>query len=197
LRELSLHILDVVENGITAGASCITIQVEESSSADRLQITIQDNGRGMPAQKVQNVENPFVTTRTTRRVGLGLSLLAAASRRCEGDIHVDAAPGKGTSVTATFRHSHIDRAPLGDMASTLGMLIMGNPHIDFVYIHRVEERDFALDTRELKRELEGVDLSDPMVVTHLMQSIRRSLKELASGGHENPIGEETHGKADD
>jgi len=197
LRELSLHILDVVENGITAGASCIAIRVEESSAADRLQINVHDDGRGMPAQKVHHVEDPFVTTRTTRRVGLGLSLLAAAARRCEGDIRVSAPPGKGTEVSATFRRSHIDRAPLGDMAATLGMLILGNPHIDFVYIHRLDDREFTLDTRELKRELEGVDLSDPVVVSHLTQSIRRSLRELASGGDAQPIGEKANGEADD
>jgi hypothetical protein len=197
LRELSLHILDVVENGITAGASCITIRVEESSAADLLRIGIHDNGRGMPAQKVHNIENPFITTRTTRRVGLGLSLLAAAARRCEGDIRVHATPGKGTEVSATFRRSHIDRAPLGDMAATLGMLIMGNPHIDFFYIHRVDDREFTFDTREIKRELEGVDVSHPAVVTHLTESVRRSLKELASGGNAPLIREETNGQADD
>jgi hypothetical protein len=110
---------------------------------------------------------------------------------------VNAAPGKGTTVRATFRLSHIDRAPLGDIAATLGMLIMGNPHVDFVYIHRLDDRDFTLDTRELKRELEGVDLSDPVVASHLTESIRRSLKDLASGGREQRIREEADGQADD
>lgn len=197
MRELSLHILDIVENGITAGAGCITIRVEESSVADGLQIRVHDNGRGMPSRKADNVANPFVTTRTTRRVGLGLSLLAAAARRCEGDIRVNAAPGKGTEVTATFRRSHIDRAPLGDMAATLGTLIMGNPQVDFVYIHRLDGREFTLDTRDLKREVEGVDLSSPVVVSQLMELIRRSLKELASGGSELRTKENANGQADD
>ena len=197
MRELSLHILDIAENALTAGAGLISIEVAESSPEDRLQITIRDNGRGMPPEKIRSIDDPFVTTRTTRRVGLGLSLLAAAARRCEGDITVDASPGRGTEVTATFRHSHIDRAPLGDMAATLGMLIMGNPHVDFVYIHRLDDRDFTLDTRELKRELEGVDLSDPVVASHLTESIRRSLKELASGGSTLQTREKENGQADD
>jgi hypothetical protein len=155
--------------------------VEESTARDRMEITIRDDGRGMPAEKIRNLSDPFVTTRTTRRVGLGLSLLAAAARRCEGDIRVNAEPGRGTEVTAFFRRSHIDRAPLGDMASTLGMLLVGNPHLDFVYIHRVDEGEFVLDTRELKAELEGLSLSEPVVVQHLMESIRRALKKLASG----------------
>jgi hypothetical protein len=197
VRELSLHILDVAENALTAGAGLISIEVAESAPKDRLRITIRDNGRGMPPEKIRNIDDPFVTTRTTRRVGLGLSLLAAAARRCDGDIRVNAAPGKGTTVRATFRLSHIDRAPLGDIAATLGMLIMGNPHVDFVYIHRLDDRDFTLDTRELKRELEGVDLSDPVVASHLTESIRRSLKDLASGGREQRIREEADGQADD
>lgn len=197
MRELSLHILDIAENALTAGAGLISIEVAESSPEDRLQITIRDNGRGMPPEKIRSIDDPFVTTRTTRRVGLGLSLLAAAARRCAGDITVDAAPGRGTEVTATFRHSHIDRAPLGDMAATLGMLIMGNPHVDFVYIHRLDDRDFTLDTRELKRELEGVDLSDPVVASHLTESIRRSLQELASGGSNLQTREKENGQADD
>ena len=150
MRELSLHILDIVENGITAGAGCITIAIDESGPADRLTIRVCDDGPGMPAQKALNLEDPFMTTRTTRRVGLGLSLLAAAARRCEGEVAVATAPGRGTEVTATFRHSHIDRAPLGDMAATLEMLIVGNPQVDFVYSRRVDDRDFTLDTRELK-----------------------------------------------
>jgi|OpeIllAssembly_1097287.scaffolds.fasta_scaffold38022_3 hypothetical protein len=186
MRELSLHILDIVENGITAGAGCITIAIEESEPTDRLTIRVCDDGPGMPAQKALNLEDPFVTTRTTRRVGLGLSLLAAAARRCEGQAAVATAPGRGTEVTATFRHSHIDRAPLGDMAATLEVLIVGNPQVDFVYSHRVDDREFTLDTRELKRELAGVDLGDPMVARELMESVRRSLRDLTSGGTPGP-----------
>jgi hypothetical protein len=196
MRELSLHILDVVENGITAGAHCISIRVEESTAQDRLEITIADDGRGMPEEKIRRLSDPFVTTRTTRRVGLGLSLLAAAARRCEGDIRVNAAPGRGTQVTAFFRRSHIDRAPLGDMAATVGMLIIGNPQLDFVYIHRVDEREFVLDTRELKAELDVLSLSEPVLVQHLMESMRRSLNELASSPGVGKVKEDIDGQAD-
>jgi hypothetical protein len=197
VRELSLHILDVVENGVTAGASCISIRVEESGPADLLRITVRDNGRGMPDNKIQRIEDPFITTRTTRRVGLGLALLAAAARRCDGDISVTAAAGRGTEVTATFRHSHIDRAPLGDVAATLGMLIMGNPQVDFDYVHRLDDNEFMFDTREIKAELEGLDLTDPVVVTHLTKSIRRSLNALAGSDREPRTREAVDGQTDD
>ena len=180
MRELSLHILDVVENGITAGGNCIWIKVEEDYKADQLKIAIRDNGRGMPLEKLQYINDPFVTSRTTRRVGLGLSLLAAATERCEGTMRVDTAPGIGTEVEATFRHSHIDRAPLGDMAATVTTLIIGNPGIDFVYSHRIDGEEFSLDTREIRAEMEDLSLSDPIVIHHLTESIRSSLKQLTS-----------------
>ena len=180
MRELSLHILDIVENGITAGADCIHIKVVESRAEDVLTIIIRDNGRGIPAEKLDRLQDPFVTSRTTRRVGLGLSLLAAAAERCDGKMAVSVGTAGGTEVTATFGYNHIDRAPLGDMASTLTTLMMGNPQIDFVYTHIINSEDFILDTRELKKEL-GVDsLEDPMVIHQLGQSIRTSLAGLAS-----------------
>ena len=180
MRELSLHILDVVENGITAGGNCIWIEVEEDLKADQLKIVIRDNGHGMPVEKMQNINDPFITSRTTRRVGLGLSLLAAAAERCEGTLRVGSAPGEGTEVEATFRHSHIDRAPLGDMAATVTTLIIGNPGIDFVYSHLIDGREFSLDTREIRAEMEDLSLSDPVVIHHLTESIRSSLNELTT-----------------
>lgn len=177
MRELSLHILDVVENGITAGAGRIEIRVEESLTTDRLKITVSDNGPGMPPAKASNPEDPFITSRTTRRVGLGLSLLAAAARRCEGDLTIAAKPGRGTEVAAVFRHGHIDRAPLGDMAATLSMLIIGNPHVDFAYSHTVDGDDFSLDTRELAEG--GADLSDPGTVRQVEEWIRETLATMS------------------
>jgi anti-sigma regulatory factor (Ser/Thr protein kinase) len=181
MRELSLHILDVVENGITAGGDCIWIEIDENRKEDQITILIRDNGRGMPIEKVENIDDPFITSRTTRRVGLGLSLLAAAARRCEGTLRVESEPGKGTEVEATFRYNHIDRAPLGDMAATLGTLIIGNPGIDFIYAHRIDNKDFYLDTREIQKEMQDDSLSDPIFIHHLTESIRSSLMELASG----------------
>ena len=180
MRELSLHILDIVENGITAGGSCVWIEVDEARQKDQLKIVIRDNGSGMPVEKLENINDPFITSRTTRRVGLGLSLLSAATERCDGSVRVDTQPGKGTQIEATFRYSHIDRAPLGDMAATITTLIIGNPGIDFVYSHRIDGKDFSLDTREIRAEMEDLSLSDPVVIQHLTESIRASLKELAT-----------------
>ncbi|MCP4627685.1 MAG: ATP-binding protein [bacterium] len=198
MRELSLHILDIAENGITAGADCIQILVNEARrNEDLLTIVIEDNGSGMSAEKLQKPTDPFITTRTTRRVGLGLSLLAAAADRCEGSLEIETEPGRGTRVQATFRYNHIDRAPVGDMASTITTLIMGNPRVDFVYTHIIDTKDFVLDTRDLKEGKQDQSLTDPVLIFHLTRSIRNSLSALAgSSGGESSGTEENHGKID-
>ncbi|UCD81005.1 MAG: ATP-binding protein [Desulfobacterales bacterium] len=193
MRELSLHILDIAENGITAGADCIQILINENRKEDLLLIVIEDNGRGMPEEKFKNPTDPFITSRTTRRVGLGLSLLAAAAQRCGGKIEIETEAGRGTRVTATFRHNHIDRAPIGDMASTITTLIMGNPQVDFVYRHIIDAREFTLDTRDLKEGSDDNSLADPVLMHHLTHSIRNSLKQLALKNGASEATEENHG----
>jgi Histidine kinase-, DNA gyrase B-, and HSP90-like ATPase len=186
LRELALHIMDVVENGLNAGATFIAFFVDEDRLANRLTITIRDNGRGIPEKLVNDALSPFFTTRTTRRVGMGLSLFREASRRCEGSFALKSEEGKGTEVSATFRLDHIDLAPLGDMGSTLSCLIMGNSGVDFLYRHRVDDRTFQLDTREVKAELEGVDINEPDVLRYIDALIKESLSELGAGRFEMP-----------
>ena len=197
MRELSLHILDIVENGITAGADCIHIFVEEARIEDLLTIKIKDNGSGMPAEKIEKLTDPFVTTRTTRRVGLGLSLLATAAERCGGKLKVETEPGVGTEIEATFGYNHIDRAPIGDMASTIMTLVMGNPQTDFVYTHIINKDDFVMDTRELKEELEDDALANPVVIHHLTKSIRTSLEQMASSNDKSEAREKNHGETHD
>ena len=186
MRELALHIMDLVENGLNAGATLIELTVKEDRSANRLAITIRDNGRGIPEKLVNEVLSPFFTTRTTRRVGLGLSLIREASRRCEGSFELKSEEGRGTEISATFRLDHIDLAPLGDMGSTLSCLIMGNPDADFLYRHRVDDRAFELDTRQVKGELEGVEINAPEVVQYIGTWINESLSELGAGRFEIP-----------
>ncbi len=146
-----MHILDVVENSVMAGASAIGISINEDIEKDLLSIEIEDNGSGMDEATVKKVLDPFYTTRTTRRVGLGLPLLAQAARETGGDIEISSEPGKGTRIRASFQHSHIDRKPLGDMEETLVTLIAGHPEIHFTYEHRDGETSFRLDTDEMRK----------------------------------------------
>ena len=178
MRELSLHIMDIVENGVAAGASLIGLSLQEDSSENWLRITITDNGRGMNDEVLKKALDPFFTTRTTRRVGLGLSLIREASKRCDGEFHIQSREGKGTEVTVSFRLDHIDLAPLGDMSSSLTSLIMGNSTVDFVYTHSVDGKVFELDTRQIKEELDGVPISHPEVIKYLGNTIRDSLSDM-------------------
>lgn len=178
MKEIALHIMDIAENGISAGASLIRISVNEDRQNNLLTIGIEDNGRGMSAETAAKVTDPFITSRTTRRVGLGLSLLQAAAHRCDGEFRLDSEPGKGTRVFASFRYDHIDRAPIGDTAGSLTALMMGNPNIDFIYTHQVDKNDFTLDTAEIRKDMEGFSLIDPAVMVHLTRTIRNAVSEL-------------------
>jgi anti-sigma regulatory factor (Ser/Thr protein kinase) len=178
VRELSLHVMDIVENGIAAGAALIEIGIVENRRGNRFGMTIKDNGRGIPAGELDRVIDPFYTTRTTRRVGLGLSLLREAARRCDGDFRMTSKEGEGTEVYASFRLDHIDLAPLGDMAGSMMSLVMGNPDVDFVYTHDVDGKVFRVDTREVKAELDGLPITHPEVIRYIGDSIRDSREEM-------------------
>lgn len=149
MRDLSLHILDVVENSIRADARRVEILVEEDEAADLLKLEITDDGNGMDKSMLEQATKPFVTSKAGKRVGLGLPLLAQAAREAEGELAVSSELGAGTRIVATFRHSHPDRKPLGDIASTLGTLVGGHPSIDFRYEHRVGAQVDVFDTREV------------------------------------------------
>lgn len=180
MRELSLNILDIVQNSITAGATLITVRVEETSAADRLTIAVADNGKGMTTEQVARVMDPFYTTRTTRKVGMGIPLFRMAAEMTGGSLSVESAPGVGTTTAATFCLSHIDRMPLGDIADTMVTLIRLNPQLDFVYRHTVDDKVFELDTRALRDILGYVPLNEPEVIGWISDYFTQGLAELDS-----------------
>jgi signal transduction histidine kinase len=152
MEDLSLHILDVAENSISSSARRIEIRIHEDPDKDVLTIEIKDDGNGMDEQTLQKVLDPFFTTRTTRRVGLGLPLLAQATRETDGTIELDSKPGRGTTVKATFRYNHPDRKPIGDIHETIRTLVMGHPEIDFLYEHSRNGSLYRFDTREIDKK---------------------------------------------
>jgi hypothetical protein len=180
VQDLSLHILDIVENSLAAGARRVEIRIVEDLQADRMTIEIVDDGCGMDEETVKRVLDPFFTTKTTRRVGLGLPLLAEACRMSNGQLCLQSCPGGGTTVKAAFQRSHIDRKPLGNMGDTLITLIVGHPEVDLLYEHRKDGKIFSLDTREIKSDLEGVPLNTSPVVSALRTLIHSGLEELGS-----------------
>ncbi len=161
MKELSLHILDVLQNAREAGAKVVRLTLDERVAEDRLIIEVTDDGRGMQEEEMKRVTDPFYTTRKTRHVGLGLPLFTAAAERCNGGLKIEKAQGQGLRVTACFQHGHIDRAPLGDMTRTLLSFLMGEPFCDLVYVHRRDGKTFELDTRFVRKELEPIPLSHP------------------------------------
>ena len=158
MRELSLNVMDIVQNSIRAGASLTTIRIDESVPGDTLAITVTDNGCGMSEEQVKSVVDPFFTTRTTRKVGLGVPLFKMEAEMTGGSFTIDSKLGAGTTLTAVFRPSHVDMIPLGDIGSVIHLLITCNPEIDFEYIRTRRVRTARKSARRSTRGRSGSSL---------------------------------------
>lgn len=181
MKDLASHIMDIVQNSIRAKADRIEINVAENREKDSFQIEIRDNGTGMDAETLARVRYPFFTSRTVRKVGLGIPLLQQNAERTGGKITISSAPGEGTTLNAWFTHSHLDRPPLGDLAETVSLLIASNPEIHFIYRHLTDWGTYGLDTEEIKKILENVPLNHPEVVLGIQEMIRENLKTIKAG----------------
>ena len=159
MEDLSLHVLDIVENSIVAGAKNIEVQVLEDIKKGLLSITIIDNGAGMDEDVLTKALDPFVTTKQDRRIGLGLPLFAEAAKMAGGNLLVESKKGKGTKIKASFQYNHIDRKPLGDMSETIITLVIGNPEINLRYTHKTNDEICFLDTKELKSQLGEIPIN--------------------------------------
>lgn len=179
MREISLHILDLVQNSIEAGSSKIMLEViEDISNMDTLLIRVIDNGQGMDKETCNKVVDPFVTTRTTRRVGLGLPLIDMSTKRCEGYLTISSTPGLGTVVEALYKHSHLDRPPLGNIAETVKSIVIANPELDFSYCHTVDKHVFSIATQELVENLGGLLLTQPDILIWLHEYLTDNIMNL-------------------
>ncbi len=183
MRELSLNVMDVTQNSLSAKADLIKISVVENDDDNTLKITLEDNGCGMSEEVVKKVTDPFYTTRTTRDVGLGIPLFKMNAEMTGGEFFIDSTVGKGTIISALFKTSHIDMIPLGDINSTVLPLITGNLQVDFVYervlVKNSQENGFVLDTREVKEELgEDIPLDLPDIVLWLKEYLEENTKEI-------------------
>ncbi|MFC2160698.1 ATP-binding protein [Acidobacteriota bacterium] len=172
MEDLSLHILDITENSVAARANKIEIQITEDTKTDVLSLEIIDNGVGMDEDTTKKALDPFYTTKTVRRFGFGLSLLSEAAKASNGSFSLESKKGKGTKIRATFQLSHIDRQPIGDMGQTVLTLILGNPEIDFVYVHKKNGSEYILDTGEIKAQLKDIPLNAPEVLKFLKEDLK-------------------------
>ena len=178
MQELSLNILDIAQNSVVAGATLIEIGVETDTAGRMMTITVKDNGKGMSRETLAAVENPFFTSRTTRKVGLGIPLFKMAAEQTGGTFDIQSEVGVGTVVTAVFDTENIDCTPLGEVWDTMAILIQMNEDLDFVYRVKKGEEEFVCDTRELKVIMEGAPLSDIAVVQWIKGFIEENQFEI-------------------
>jgi hypothetical protein len=174
---LALHVLDILQNAVEAGGTCVSLEISEDTAADLLTITIADNGRGMDAAARARAVDPFFTSRTTRHVGLGLPLWSAAAERAGGRMTIASQPGLGATVSASFRLSHPDRQPLGDITGTLLAFLLAERPVDLQYCRQSGRGQFAFDTSEIRAALEDMPMSHP--------TVRRWLAEYLAEGEES------------
>jgi anti-sigma regulatory factor (Ser/Thr protein kinase) len=178
MKDLAMHILDIIQNSVRAKASCVELEIVENPKDDLFTITIKDDGVGMSPELLAKVSDPFFTTRTTRKVGLGLSLLKQNAEQTGGSMKIESEEGKGTSLKAVFSYSHLDRPDLGDIAGTMVLLMVANPKMEFLYTHRGVKGQYLFNTKEVKEILEGVPLSDPKIMSHLKEMIKTNINTL-------------------
>ena len=173
-----MHILDIIGNSIRAGASLVEVTISESSTDDLLLLLIKDDGCGMDEETIEKALDPFFTSRKTRKVGLGIPLLQQNAQLSDGDMIIESELGKGTEIKATFSRSHIDRPPLGDLSGTISLMVSGNPKVEFLYTHKIDDEEFVFDSREVKKILDGVPVTEPGVIKFLKQMIKENLMEI-------------------
>lgn len=182
VKELSLHIMDLAQNSISAGASLLELTVEENHANDFLRIELKDNGCGMEKEFLQRVVSPFTTKRTTRSVGLGIPMFKEGAERTGGSFMIESQPGVGTRIGAKYVLSSIDRQPMGDLAGTVLMLVISNPNMDFVLTVTVNAESYRFDTREI-REILGaeVPLDNPDVSIWMQENLKEGISALHGG----------------
>ena len=181
MKEIALHLLDIVQNSVRAGASWVNISF--TLAADKLlTMTVEDNGCGMTPEFLAEVKSPFVTTRTTRKIGLGIPLLMQNAMLSGGTVDIQSKVGKGTKLTATFRTNSIDCLPLGDLPMTMATIIMGSPETpEFTLRCESPVGEMTFSTEEIRALLEGVSLAEPEVVQWITESLKEEIEPILGG----------------
>lgn len=178
MKDLSLHILDLTHNSISARASCIEIKIREDLQTDLYEIVIQDNGKGIEPEMLATVTDPFTTSRKSRKVGMGLALFKQNAEQTGGGLTIISTPGKGTCVSTTFKFSNIDRPPIGDISGVVVNLAAACPKIQFIYTHITQKGSYHFDTCEIIDTLDGIPLSDQVIRKYLIEMLDENLDEI-------------------
>lgn len=180
MKELALHVYDLMENSTAADSRDVSLTVVDSIKNNDFHFTIVDNGRGMSPEFLARVTDPYTTSRTTRKVGLGLPLIKMNTENCGGGMRIESEVGKGTRLEFWFQHNHWDRPPMGDLAGTLVLLLSAHEDIHFTITYRTDEGEYVLDTNELKEALDGMSLGDIHIISYLKEMIRENLAEIGA-----------------
>jgi hypothetical protein len=178
MKTLSDHILDIVQNSIRANATLIEVMVEENKKSDLCILRIKDNGCGMNKEMLEKATNPFFTTRTTRKVGLGLSLLKQNAEMANGKFGIQSEINGGTEVEATFQYSNVDRPELGDVWNTLYLTILSNKNVVIIYEHKTNSGEFKIHSDEIKNNIEGVSMQQPEIREAIIGYIKNNIKDI-------------------
>ncbi len=178
MEELSLHIMDVLQNSLGAGATRIEVEIEEDRERDRLVIRVKDNGKGMNKEELERVQDPFYTTKRDIGVGLGIPMFKWVAEHCDGSFRMESAPGEGTLVEAEMRLSHIDRPPMGNLVDTLLGTVISSPHVRFIIKYKSPRGEFSFDSQEVKEILGDVPLSSAGVVKFLKDYFSENLTKV-------------------
>lgn len=178
MKELSMHVYDLMENSTAANSTLVELTIKDSLKENIYAFTIKDNGKGMSPEFLAKVTDPWTTSRTTRKVGLGLPLIKMNTENAGGGMKIESEVGKGTVLNFWFQHDHIDRPPMGDLAGSLVMLFSAHQDIHFIYTHITDEGEFVFDTDEVKEALDGMPMNDVHIMKYLKEMIQENLKEI-------------------
>ena len=175
LQDIAMYILDITNNSIRAEAKNIHVSFQNSKAKNECRLIIKDDGIGMNKKQLDQVVNPFFTTRTTRKIGLGLSFLHQLAIQCKGELSIDSKEGEGTTVELWYRRDHYDAPPLGNLAESAIVLLQANADIDYVFTFKTDCGEFVFDTKEIKDQLEDVSISEPSILLWLKEYIETGL----------------------
>lgn len=178
MKELSLHVYDLMENSIAAKATLVELTIRDSLKDNIYAFTIKDNGKGMSKEFLAKVTDPWTTTRTTRKVGIGLPLIKMNTENCGGGMKIKSEVGVGTQLDFWFQHDNIDRPPMGDISGTIVMLTSQYEDIRFIYKHITDKDEYVFDTNEVKEVLDGMSMHDVSIMKYLKEMIQENLNEI-------------------
>lgn len=178
MKDLSLHILDLIQNSTAVNSTLINLDIIDSIEDNIFSFRIKDNGKGMSKEFLEKVTDPYSTTRTTRKVGLGLPLIKMNAENAGGGFEIESQVGEGTVLKFWFEHNNIDRPPMGDLAGVLVLTIAHNEDIRFIMTYKTDKDTYIFDTEEIKETLDGISINNNDIIIFLREMIEENIKEI-------------------